>query len=206
MNSQVSHPGYRPMRLKSRDYSLPGLYFVTICATQKRCIFGRVNDGQIELAALGQITYESWIAIPLHFARVNLHVFVIMPNHLHGILEIAQTGLAQHAARLQRNRQSRLQGVQPGSLSAIIRSFKAEASRRAGEELQWKGRVWQPNYYDRVIRDGREFADASRYILENPQNWERDLENPSAVRLLSEKARLAQHAARLQRSPWDRPS
>ena len=102
MESSKNLPSRRSVRLPEFDYAKVGMYFVTICATQKRCIFGRVNDGQIELAALGQITCESWIAIPLHFARVNLHVFVIMPNHLHGILEIAQTGLAQHAARLQR--------------------------------------------------------------------------------------------------------
>ena len=191
------------MRLKGRDYSAPGLYFVTICATQKRCIFGRVREKRVQLTMLGHIAHESWSSIPIHFARVNLHVFVIMPNHMHGIVEIAQTGLAQHAARLQGNRQLPLKGVQSGSLSAIVRSFKAEVSRRAGEELRWKGRVWQPNYYDRVVRDGREFADASRYILENPQNWDRDLENPNVDELLGQKERLAQRAARLQRSAWE---
>jgi putative transposase len=194
------------MRLKTRDYSAAGLYFVTICVTQRRCVLGRVNEGRVELTPLRYISRENWISIPIHFARVNLHAFVIMPNHLHGILEIAQIDFARRAPGLQRKPQTGLQGVQPASLSAIIRSFKAEVSRRAGEELQWKGRLWQPNYYDRVIRGGREFADASRYILENPENLESDLENRSAVRHLSEKARLAQHAARLQRSPWDRPS
>jgi len=198
MKAQPSHPGYRPMRLKTRDYSLSGLYFVTICASQRRCVLGRIEKEQVELTALGHIARESWIAIPLHFARVNLHSFVIMSNHLHAIIEITATGLAQHAAPLQGRQQRRSQGVQSGSLSAIVRSFKAEVSRRGREELHWQGRIWQPNYFDRVIRDGREFSDASRYIAENPLRWERDLENPSVDGVSSAKARLAQHAARLQ--------
>jgi REP element-mobilizing transposase RayT len=92
------------MRLKNRDYSLPGLYFVTICVSQKRCVLGRVKDKRVELTTLGHIARASWISIPMHFARVNLHSFVIMPNHLHAILEIAEIGQAQHAARLQENR------------------------------------------------------------------------------------------------------
>jgi putative transposase len=96
------------MRLKGRDYSAPGLYFVTICATQKRCIFGRVKDRRVQSTALGQVAQESWMGIPVHFAPANLHAFVIMPNHMHGIVEITQIRLAQHAARLQGNSWERL--------------------------------------------------------------------------------------------------
>jgi putative transposase len=124
MNSANSHPGYRQMRLKNRDYAAPGLYFVTICASQRRCVLGRVNRKRVELTSLGHIARECWIAIPLHFARVNLHAFVIMPNHLHGIIEIAAAGLAQHTAPLQEKQRGGLQGVQSGSLSAIVRSFR----------------------------------------------------------------------------------
>ena len=188
------------MRLKGRDYSLPDLYFVTICASQRQCVLGRIVRRGVELTPLGHIARESWIAVPLHFARVLLHSFVIMPNHMHAIIEIADTGLAQHAARLQGRQATAAQSLQPGSLSIIIRSFKAEVSRRAGEELHRRSRIWQPNYFDRVIRDGREFSDASRYIQENPLLWESDFENPSLATTPPEKARLAQHAARLQRT------
>ena len=184
------------MRLKGRDYSLPGLYFVTICASQKQCSFGRINKGQAELTRLGCIVRESWIGIPMHFAGVSLHASVIMPNHLHGIIEIAKTETARHSATPQMT-QPTVHGLQRGSLSVIIRSFKAEVSRRGREELRWEGRIWQPNYYDRIIRDGQEFADASRYIAENPLRWECDLENPS-IAASPKKAGLAQHAAPLQ--------
>ena len=189
------------MRLKNRDYSLTDLYFVTICAGQRRCILSRINRQQVELTQLGHIARESWITIPLHFPRFNLHSFVIMPNHMHAIIEIAGTGLAQHAAPLRGKEHGGFHGVQAGSLSAIVRSFKAEVSRRGRDELSWDGRIWQPNYFDRVKRGGREFSDASRYIQENPLKWKWDLENPRVAEARPEKATLAQHAARLQGTP-----
>jgi len=89
-------------RLKRRDYSSPGLYFVTICSDFKRCIFGDVEDEKVQLSTLGRIVQESWMAIPSHFARVQLHAWMVMPNHVHGILEIVQAlVVAQHAAPLQ---------------------------------------------------------------------------------------------------------
>src|SRR5258707_6684853 len=86
-------------RLKHRDYSAPGLYFVTICANYKRCIFGRVSQTSVELSALGRIASECWTAIPFHFARVNVHGFMVMPNHMHGIIEIVTVRPAQQGSR-----------------------------------------------------------------------------------------------------------
>src|SRR5260370_31632598 len=130
-------------RLKHRDYSAPGLYFVTICANYKRCIFGRVIRSRVELTAMGRIAHESWTMIVSHFAQVNLHGFMIMPNHMHGIIEIAATRPAQHAVPLQGRRPSA--SLRPGSLSVIVRSFKAEVARRARLELDWRGEIWQRN-------------------------------------------------------------
>jgi len=190
-------------RLKHRDYSSPGSYFVTICADFKRCVFGDVQAERVQLSALGRIVREAWIGIPFHFARIRLHESIVMPNHVHGIVEIVQflTG-AQHAAPLQEVAVSptRLVG---GSLSVIVRSFKAEVTRRAHLELNWAGEIWQRNYFDRVIRDGQEFSDATRYIRENPMRWQWQrkelVENPGR------KERLAQHAAPLQsrRRDWE---
>jgi len=201
------HPGHQSIRLEGRDYSAPGLYFVTICTQMKRCIFGRVAATEIELAALGKIVHASWIAIPSHFAHVNLHAFVIMPNHVHGIIEIGCQAGAQHAAPLQGMRPSegRQQNVQAGSLSAVVRSFKAAVTRRASNELSWEGEIWQRNYYERVVRNGEEFSDASRYIAENPLKWEWDRENPKPKQVLTTEVNGAQHAAPLQTktAPWN---
>jgi putative transposase len=162
-------------RLKHRDYSSPGLYFVTICSDFKCCIFGDVEGEKVRLSALGRIVQASWMAIPSHFARVQLHAGMVMPNHVHGIIEIAQAlVVAQHAAPCTASA-----GPVPGSLSAIVRSFKAEVTRRARAELNWDGEIWQHNYFDRILRDGQECSDATRYIAENPMRWQWQKKLPS---------------------------
>jgi REP element-mobilizing transposase RayT len=120
-----------------------------------------------------------------------------MPNHLHGIIEIDAKGLAQHAAPVR----GKLPAATPrdASLSVIVRSFKAEVTKRGRLELNWKGEIWQRNYFDRVIRDGREFSNASRYIAENPLKWEWDRENLE-VKAMADSDRRAQHAVPLQRN------
>jgi REP element-mobilizing transposase RayT len=159
--------------LKHRDYSCPGLYFVTVCSDFKRCILGTVEDKKVRLSALGKIVHESWMAIPSHFARIHLHAWMVMPNHVHGILEITRSVVAaQHAAPA-------AESPAPGSLSAIVRSFKSEVTRRVRAELNWGGEIWQRNYFDRVIRDGQEFSDAARYIAENPIRWQCQNKLPS---------------------------
>jgi putative transposase len=159
-------------RLKYRDYSSPGLYFVTVCSDFKNCTFGKVVDKEVVLSQLGRIVDEAWLALPSRTVGIQLHEHVVMPNHIHGIVEIVQQKLAQQAAPLQASG-----GFGPGiartpSLSIIVRSFKADVTRRAGIELDWKKEIWQHNYFDRVIRDGREFENASRYIVENPMRWQ----------------------------------
>jgi REP-associated tyrosine transposase len=109
--------------------------------------------------------------LPQQFPEIRLHGHMVMPNHIHGIVEIMQPKPAQRAAPLQRDTV-----LQPGgrahSLSVIVRTFKADVTRRARTELKQEEEIWQRNYFDRVIRDGREFANAMRYIAENPVRWE----------------------------------
>lgn len=159
-------------RMKQRDYADPGLYFVTICSDFKRCVLGKVEEKKTVPSALGNIVHESWMKIPSHFAHTRLHGFVVMPNRLHGIVEIACVPRAQHAAPVQGRGP-----VPAGSLSIIVRSLKAEVTRRAKLELSWRGEIWQRNYFDRVIRDGEELSDAERYIAENPVRWHGQVKN-----------------------------
>jgi len=111
-----------------------------------------------------------------------------MLNHLHGIVEIVSQAGAQHAAPLQAN--VAIRRVEPGSLGAIVRSFKAAVTKRAREELAWPGDVWQRNYFERVLRDGQELADASAYVAENLKKWAWDHENVERRQVVG-----AQHAA-----------
>ncbi len=168
------HPGHHSIRLKGHDYADGGFYFVTICADARRCIFGHIDSAAMRLTPVGYIVRECWTVIPSHFPRVSLHGFVVMPNHLHGIIEIGCQLGRSNAAPLQ-DGQLR---VIAGSLGAVVRSFKAAVTQRARRELRWDGEIWQRNYFERGLRDGKEHADAVRYIGENILNWETDLENP----------------------------
>ena len=188
-------------RLKTRDYASPGLYFVTICCDFKRSILGTVGKKSVQLTPLGKIAEEAWFAIPNHFEGVTLQAFVIMPNHLHGIIEIGALVAAHHAVPLHGAWPASTPRLRRSSLSVIIRSFKAEVTRRAHQELNRRGDVWQRNYFDRVIRDSREFSAATRYIVENPLQWEWDRENILRKAVPGER-RLAQHAVPLQPNPW----
>jgi putative transposase len=174
-----------------------GSYFVTICAYERRCIFGSLDEGKVDLAPLGWIAHQNWIAISSHLAWVNLHGFVVMPNHVHGI---GCQDAAQRAAPLQGilARSACQHPVRPGSLSAIVRSFKAAVTKQSRKELSWTGEIWQRNYFERVIRNGQEFSDASRYIAENPMRWEWDRENPKRSEVLATGVNGEQHAAPLR--------
>jgi putative transposase len=129
-------------RLKYRDYSAAGFYFVTVCSNFKRCAFGKVVDNKMELSSLGRIVEEAWLALSSRIFGIQLHAHVVMPNHIHGIVEISQQELAQqaaslqrHAAPLQRHAGFGQEHRRTPSLSIIVRSFKADVTRRAGIEL-----------------------------------------------------------------------
>jgi REP element-mobilizing transposase RayT len=159
-------------RLVNHDYSAPGFYFVTACSDFKRCTFGSVEKGAVRLSKLGKIVEEAWMALTTHFSGICLHGHMVMPIHVHGIVQICPGGRAQQAAPLQRAASREVETRQAPALSTIVRAFKAEVTRRAGRELGWSREIWQHNYYDRVIRDGREFSNAIRYIAENPVRWQ----------------------------------
>ena len=179
-----------------RGYSAPGLYFVTICSDFKRCTFGRVEQQRVVFSPLGRIVEEAWIALPSCHADIRLHQHMVMPNHVHGIIEIVSGGQALQAAPLQREAHA---AVRVPLLSVVVRSFKADVTRRAGLELGWNEEIWQQNYFDRVIRDGREFSNAARYIVENPIRWTgKELQRDENREI---KRKLALQAAPLQ-SRW----
>jgi putative transposase len=162
----------RSIRLPAFDYSQTGQYFVTICAFEMRCIFGKVEERKVRLSAVGEIAREFWLRIPQHFREVTVEPFVIMPNHLHGILTIRRR--ARHAVPLQEEHHPEgFRKPVEGSVPTIIRSYKSAVTRRIREAPGSRTMdVWQSNYFERVLRDGKEFGDASRYILENPLRWQ----------------------------------
>ena len=125
-------------------------------------------------------------ADPRAFPPRSLEEFVVMPNHLHGIIALhsrKRNGEAPVGARYivpsfeKAHTPERFQKPVRGSIPTIVRTFKAAVTRAAQKSLGWKGEIWQRNYFERVLRDGKDYTHASRYILENPIRWKWDKEN-----------------------------
>jgi putative transposase len=175
----ISPKGHRQsIRLKAIDYSQAGAYFITICTNNKRCHFGRVEGEMVKLTPIGEIANKYWLEICEHFDNVLLDDFVVMPNHIHGILFIpgAQKTGVQYIEPLQQ-RQQRFQHVVRKSIGSIVRSFKAAVTRWCRKNGYDHFR-WQRSFYDHIIRNEKELNQKREYILNNPLKWELDKENP----------------------------
>jgi REP element-mobilizing transposase RayT len=161
-------------RLRAFDYTSSGAHFVTICSAQKIALFGDVLEGETVLNELGNMVLETWNAIPDHFPNVTLDEFVVMPNHVHSIVQIHRpTVWAQHAAPIH-GASPRL-NVERGSLGAIVRAFKSAVTKRINEARGTPDvPVWQRNDHDRIIRDDRELEARRAYITNNPLEWRTD--------------------------------
>jgi len=179
----------RSIRLKGYDYSQAGGYFVTVCSQNRDCVFGEIADGQIRLNVFGEIVQACWYDLPRHHSRVELDAFVIMPNHVHGIIVLKGVG-AQHAAVIQGHAQT---NVPPDTLGAIVRSFKSAVTKQINELQGTPGTLmWQRNYYEHTIRNSEELGRIRQYIVNNPAQWALDRENPAVAGV------GAQHAAPLR--------
>ncbi len=173
-NTSSGHRHHRrSIRLKGYDYSQEGAYFVTIVTWRRDFLFGEIVNGEMILNEHGQIADECWREIPNHFPHVELGAYVIMPNHMHGIILINDDVGARHASPLQKTPN----GVSKGSLGAIIGSYKSAVTRLIGRELNETG-IWQRNYYEHIIRNDNDLQNKTDYIEANPLLWEQDHENP----------------------------
>jgi putative transposase len=164
----------RSIRLKAYDYAQAGMYFVTINSHQRQCIFGTLEDESIVLNDLGSIVMSCWREIPRHYSGVELDAFVVMPNHVHGILLIsdqaASARWATHASPVRTDEHP--SGPKPRSLGSIIGQFKSASTRQINLARETASHpVWHRNYYERVIRNNAELANFRDYIDTNPQSW-----------------------------------
>jgi len=164
-------PGY--------DYSQAGAYFITICTYNRQLLYGEIHDCEIHLNSVGMMVEKTWSEIPDHFLNVKLGEFVVMPNHIHGIIEIILPDVeARHAVPLHEETFEAFGKPVPGSIPTIIRSFKSAASKRYHELIHNDtSHLWQRNYYEHVIRDEIDYQAIHDYIMTNPLNWEKDEEN-----------------------------
>jgi len=164
------------IRLKGYDYSARGSYFLTICSHGRECLFGDVVGEEMRLSEIGDIVGKCWAEIPNHFANVRLDKFVVMPNHVHGILALGMVG-TRHAVSLPRTEQ--FGKPTRGSVPTIIRSFKSAATKRINRLRGIPGcPVWQGRFHDHIIRNDADLHRIREYIETNPAKWASDEENP----------------------------
>jgi REP element-mobilizing transposase RayT len=173
----------RSIRLKGYDYSQPGAYFVTICTHDRGCLFGEVVDEAMQLNDAGRVAAATWDALPSYYPGVELDAFVVMPNHVHGMIIVEANVGAIHESPLPESPQRKFMGVvnrRRMVLSKIIGRFKMVSAKRINILRNTPGMtVWQRNYYEHIIRDEDELSRIREYIVNNPLQWAVDRENPS---------------------------
>ena len=164
------------IRLKDYSYFENGYYFVTICSKNRENIFGEIHKkfvgtglapvrNKIKVSKLGQIINNQWNDIPNKYEDIELDKYIIMPNHLHGILIL-----------------NKRTGASPvPTISKIIGVFKSKASLEylrfiKNRNLNFSGKIWQRSFYDHIIRNERSLDALREYISNNPVNWEQDIE------------------------------
>ena len=191
MNNRREIPNRKSIRLPNYDYSQTGAYFVTIGTWNHTCLFGDVVDDEVRLNAMGRIVDQAWQEIPAHYPGVTVEDFVVMPNHMHGVILIEEidTGAADEKNRTAdvgaRHALDQITGVgaaymppvRKATLGVIVATFKAAVTREIHKIREYSSlRVWHRNYYERVIRDEREYEQIVDYIHANPMNWAGDSE------------------------------
>ena len=177
------------------DYSRAGAYFVTIVTQDRECLFGKVVEETMHLNDAGGMAQDIWLGLLRRFPKIDIGPFVIMPNHIHGIIAthgnvgaplVGAQRLADGQSRENdASRENRATTRVAPTLGNVIGAYKSLTTVeyvRGVREKGWeafRGRVWQRNYYEHVIRDDDSLSRIEQYILGNPANWLLDLENPS---------------------------
>ena len=161
----------RSIRLKGYDYAQSGAYFVTIVTYGRIPLFGEIVDGVMSLNDTGQSIRDDWEWLGLRYPQVTLDEYVVMPNHLHGIIVLTDDGRGG----------SRTAPTRRKPLGRLVGAFKTVSTKQFNLSQGKPGQLlWQRNYYEHVIRNDDEMNRVREYIINNPLHWETDTENPSA--------------------------
>ncbi len=157
----------RSIRIPRYDYSSPGMYFITICTNNRELLFGDIVDGEMVLNEYGNIISETWQWLDVHYKFIQLHEWIIMPNHLHGIIEYCADcrGGSRIAPTVTK--------IKP--LGRIIGVFKTVSTKQINNINKTPGqKLWQRNYWEQVIRDENDLNRIREYIINNPLKWPED--------------------------------
>ena len=194
MSNQGKHPLRRSMRLPGYDYSHAGAYFVTICTHRRIPLFGEVVDDTVRLNASGLVVTTTWNDLPVHYPNVDLDAFIVMPNHVHGILILSDASTAR------------------SGLSEIVRGFKTFSARGVNERRQTRGvnerrqtrgaSLWQRSYYEHVIRNEQALNRVRSYIADNPKRWADDPENFRPTRCKTQRRAVRPRRGGFETRPY----
>lgn len=194
-NPKIHHR--RSIRLKGYDYSQAGLYFITICVHGRKCLFGKIVDNEMVLNDFGTIAYQQWEKLSERFTNMELDVFQIMPNHMHGIIVLndfvgatlavaPNDGVAPNNTVTDNNSVADAKGAgaspapttKPKNVGDIVGAYKSLVANECLEIYKTKnemmGKLWQRNYHEHIIRDEQSYQRISEYIINNPKNWKAD--------------------------------
>lgn len=190
-DSQKHHR--RSIRLKGYDYAQEGAYYVTIVTWQREFLFGEIVNSEMMLSPYGEIVQKWWEEIPVHFLNVETGAFVIMPNHVHGIIYILDgrgtVPVPKDDGENTITKNNKMSGVILGgetpplrmpTLGQIIAYFKYQSTKEMNkvENTGTVTKFWQRNYYEHIIRNETDLQNKTDYIESNPLLWDEDDENP----------------------------
>ena len=162
----------RSIRLKGYDYSQAGLYFLTICTQNKECLFGDINHGEMLLNDAGIMIENEWLELQNRYQNIDLHEYIVMPNHVHGIIQIVGANRGQP-------QRGQPQGIAP-TIGDMIGAFKSVVTNeyiRNVKQNNWQrfnDKLWQRNYYEHVICDEKSYLQIAEYVQTNPLKWQDD--------------------------------
>ena len=181
------------LRLQGFDYSKDGAYFITICTRKREPFFGRIIKGKLQESEISKICRSCWLDLPKHYNNCILDEFIIMPDHVHGIIFLKNdnpVGAGFKPAPFKpapgfRHQHDYRAGLKPAptgdtilkpySISEIIRGFKTFTAKMINEHDNTLGRkFWQTRFYDHIIRNDDELIRIRKYIVNNPKQWEND--------------------------------
>jgi putative transposase len=166
----------RSIRLQGYDYTKSGAYFVSICSKNMDCIFGDISSGIMHLNQIGDMVNQCWHDIPKHFPHVELDSYVIMPNHIHGIIVIENHDNSFGAKDFSPLRKKDTRKVPAGTsktIGSVVRGFKIGVTKWVRQNTSIRD-VWQRNYWEHIIRDEKDMNRIQEYIANNPAQWETD--------------------------------
>jgi putative transposase len=176
MENERVHDHRRSLRLKDYNYANPGAYFVTICTKDRIPLLGDIIEGDMRLTDYGRIVDQEWKISAKIRREITLDTFVLMPNHIHGIILINESDVGATGGSPVRS------GPRQYSLASFLGGFKSATTKHINNLRQSPGTpVWQRNYYEHVIRNEQSLHRIREYIANNPARWDFDRENPAAT-------------------------